>query len=267
MNGFATQRPPLTEAQQLQLAALVLLERMHGRGERFHAGLMDGDDDRFLEPVFDYMRGEGLVRIGDDDHYGVTDSGAAAHTRLLQQQQSYLAHFEVFARVDLALGTFADPDRDYLEDPRWTDLRVAVAEYKGIDPYRLVFGGLLAEDYFFANADWKVDLALGSPFFAELEEIVRSQVAVEELGYSDDDGLWISGEAVIEDVIIQGALENQRRYEVAARQAALFPDEAVTEASAEADEGELPPYDPAAPLSAYANSPTFVEPLWLTPYW
>lgn len=264
----------LAEAQQQQFAALILLARVADNSNAYHAALLDGDDG-LLEPVFKYLLAEGLMEIAADDYYRPTDKGRQAYQNMLHQQQSYLVHFDVFARVDLGEGTFADLDRDYLEDPRWSDLRVAVAEYKGIDPFRMVFLAMLAEGQFFENPDWKFDLALGSTFFTELEGIVASQISVQELGYVAEDGARVSGEAVIEDVILQGSRLNQERMErERARQQTLLDEEEERERAAAAGNGEgeemewvMVPYDPWGPMGAYAGSALFVEALWLSAFW
>ncbi|MEZ7973398.1 MAG: hypothetical protein QMC48_00005, partial [SAR324 cluster bacterium] len=93
------------------------------------------------------------------------------------------------------------------------DLRVAVAEYKGIDPYRVVFLALMSTDNFYENPDWKFDLSLGT-LFDEMEQIVQDQLCVEDLSYKDEEE-QVSGEDVIRDIIEQGNLlaKGSRREE------------------------------------------------------
>jgi hypothetical protein len=281
----APTRPPLSEAVCRRFAALALVDRLASEPGAFHAALLEGDD-AFLEPVFDQLLREDLAAIGEDDHYRLTALGRRAYQRLLHLQQSCLAHFDIFAGVDLGAGAFAEPERDYLDDPRWTDLRVAVAEYKGMDPYRLVFLSLLAGGQFFASSGWKFDLALGSSFFRELEEVVLSQVRLEELAYVDEDGTAVAAQDVLEDVILRGAAINQQRLAELRRRAAdpdawdgpgagSAPDgdeDAApgTDAAAAWQTGFDPgavPYDPLGPAAAYAGSARFVEPLWLEGDW
>ena len=278
-------RAPLSEADSRRFAGLALLDRLASQPGAFHAALLEGDD-AFLEPVFDQLLAEDLVAIGTDDRYRLTPLGWRAYQRLLHQQQSYLAHFDIYAAVDLAEGAFADPEGDYLDDPRWADLRVAVAEHKGIDPYRMVFLSMLAGGGFFENAGWKFDLALGSSFFDELQEIVQSQIHEEELSYTDEDGTAVAGADVLQDVILQGAAINQQRLteqrrSLAERPEALDDEPAAAQGEAGADRDDpagagngdgalaagLVPYDPVGPAAAYASSPTFVEPIWLAPHW
>ena len=266
------QRSALTEESCRKMAALILLDRLVTEPGKYHAGMMDEDND-LMEPLFDFMMGEDLISVGEDDYFHPTDKGRKAYQTLLHQQQSYLANFEVYAAVDLAEGLFGDADRDNLDAPNWTDLRVAAAEYKGIDPYRMVFLSMLSDGSFFENPGWKFDILLGSSFFKELEGIIGSQISAEELGYQDEDGTHISGETVLEDVILQGAEVNRKRMEREREredQASLFDEE---EDRRERDDDDWEeewvhvPYDPWMQAGAYMGSALFVEALWLSSYW
>lgn len=273
-------RLPLTDATSRRFGALVALEWLVQVPEGIHAARLEGED-AFLEPVFAFMRSEALVTLDADDRCRPTPLGRQACQRSLHQQQSYLAHFDVFAGVDLAAGTFADPEADDLSEPRWADLRVAVAEYKGVDPYRLVFMSMLAGGAFFGRPGWQFDILPGSSFFRELETLVRSQLGVHDLDYEDEDGTAVAGQDVLEDVILQGArltqawLADERH-----RQANLLDalealdagedNDGVPDPDAEPDAAftvALVPYDPWGAAAAYAGSASYVEPLWLGPYW
>lgn len=266
-----SQKRALTEESCHQMAALILLDRLITEPEKYHAGMMD-EENELLEPLFDFMMREDLISVGEDDHFKPTEKGRKAYQTLLHQQQSYLANFEVYAAVDLAEGLFGDADSDRLDAPNWTDLRVAAAEYKGIDPYRMVFLSMLADGTFFENSGWKFDILLGSSFFKELEGIIGSQIMAGELGYQDEDGTSISGETVLEDVILRGAEVNRERMEREREresQASLFDEEE----DRRRDDDELEeewmyvPYDPWMPAAAYMGSALFVETLWLSRYW
>lgn len=269
------ERPPLNEDTSRQFSALVLIHQITSKPDAFHAGLLEGDDS-LLEPIFDYMMQADLVMVGENDYYQPTVKGEEAYNKLLHQQRSYLIHYDVYGAVDLAEGAFGDPESDELEAPNWSDLRVAVAEYKKIDPYRIVFLSMLADEGFFDNPDWKFDIVLGSSFYKELEEIVRSQIAVWELGYQDEDGTEISGEVVLEDVILQGAHINKERLDKERqRQSSLFQEEQEEARRREEEDDDdydnggygYMPYDPWMPMGGYMGSPLFVEALWLSAFW
>ena len=122
---------------------------------------------------------------------------------MVKQLEAYVTHFEVYAYVDLEKGIFGDPETDLLEGDKWSDLRVAVAEHKGIDPYRVVFLAMLSAETFYENPDWKFDLSMGT-LFQEMKQIVLEQLHVADLGYSVSEG-EVSGEEIIRDIIEQGS--------------------------------------------------------------
>ena len=184
-------------------------------------------DESGLEPILKGMEQRGLIRIDEQNCFTPTEQGRRVYEQLVGQLDSYVTHFDVYASVDLEEGAFADPDTDLLEDNRWSDLRVAVAEHKGIDPHRVVFLALLSAEAFFENPEWRFDLAVGS-LFDELETTVQDQISVEELGYEDDKGA-VSGEDVIADIIERGSALAQERFRERqeAEQQAPMPDEQV----------------------------------------
>jgi hypothetical protein len=216
-------RPGLSSERRREFAGLILLDRVITQERAFHAGLLDDRDDELLNPIFEHLLAQGLAEIGADDYYRATDKGHRAYDELLRRQQVYRAHFDLYAYVDLAQGAFADPEHDLLEDRRWSDLRVAVAERKGIDPYLLVFIALLAEGRFFQERDWKADLAADSGLFTELQQIVTTQLTVADLAYTAEDGTEVSGEAVLDDVIAQGEAIVSERREAAGASATPVP--------------------------------------------
>ncbi|MBF0349734.1 MAG: hypothetical protein HQM11_01815 [SAR324 cluster bacterium] len=255
-----------------QFGSLILLDRIINEKETFHLSLME-KDDKILEPFLQTMEKEGLIEIGANGNYVVTEKGKETYQRLIQQQLSYTTHFDIYSHVDLGEGCFADKETDFLDDNRWTDLRVAVAEFKGIDPYRMVFLAMLSDESFFENPEWKFDLAMGT-LFEEMESIVHNQVSLEELGYEDDDGS-VSGNEVLTDIIEQGAALNQQRQEEqrqqeqeAERLNQTSPDDEIITTTTYYQGGYgYPMYDPWATMGAYAASALFVEALWYDPYW
>jgi hypothetical protein len=187
-------------------------------------------DDQGLEPLLKFMEERGTLTVSEDNYYLPTAKGEEVYQHLVEQLEAYVVHFDVFAYVDLEEGVFGDPKTDLLEGDQWSDLRVAVAEHKGIDPYRVVFLALMSAGKFYENPDWKFDLSLGT-LFDEMEQIVQDQLCVEDLSYKDVEE-QISGDDVIRDIIEQGnLLAKERRQEQQEteekEQAEATPDEQV----------------------------------------
>ncbi len=267
-------RSPLNDEMKQQFAGAIILEQLISEQGQIHASLLD-KDDKFLEPHLDELLKKGMVEINQENFYVATKKGEDTHEKMLQQQASYSTHFDIFSHVDLGEGCFADKDEDFLEDERWEDLRVAVAEFKEVDPYRMVFLAMLSDETFLENPDWKFDLAMGS-LFEEMESIVQSQLCEEELGYDGEEG-WVSGHDVLQDVIEQGSQINQERFkqwkreEEAQRQNDDSDDdeeeEVITTVHYGGGYGYSPYYDPWMTLGSYAASAMFIEALWHDPYW
>ena len=203
------------EKEELREAKKALSEVEQEMEENRHCRLniaLAETDDEGLESLLNFMESRGTLTVEEDNYYKATDKGHEVYQDLVKQLEAYVTHFEVYAYVDLEQGIFGDPETDLLEGDKWSDLRVAVAEHKGIDPHRVVFLAMLSDETFYENPDWKFDLSMGT-LFDEMEQIVQGQLCVEDLGYKDDEG-QVSGEDVIRDIIDQGSrLASERRQQ------------------------------------------------------
>ena len=221
------------EKEELREAKKALSEVEQEMEENRHCRLniaLAETDDEGLESLLNFMESRGTLTVEEDNYYKATDKGHEVYQDLVKQLEAYVTHFEVYAYVDLEQGIFGDPETDLLEGEKWSDLRVAVAEHKGIDPYRVVFLAMLSAETFYENPDWKFDLSMGT-LFQEMKQIVLEQLHVDDLGYSDSEGK-VSGEEVIRDIIEQGselvAKRKSREQEIKGRkQAGESPDEQV----------------------------------------
>jgi len=214
------------EKEELKEAKKALFEVEQEMDENRHCRLniaLAETDDEGLESLLNFMESRGTLTVEEDNYYKATDKGHEVYQDLVKQLEAYVMHFEVYAYVDLEQGIFGDPETDLLEGDKWSDLRVAVAEHKGIDPYRVVFLAMLSDETFYENSDWKFDLSMGT-LFQEMKQIVQEQLHVEDLGYSDSVGK-VSGEEVIRDIIEQGselvAKRKSRKQEIKGRKQAV----------------------------------------------
>ena len=194
------------EKEELREAKKALSEVEQEMEENRHCRLniaLAETDDEGLESLLNFMESRGTLTVEEDNYYKATDKGHEVYQDLVKQLEAYVTHFEVYAYVDLEQGIFGDPETDLLEGEKWSDLRVAVAEHKGIDPYRVGFLAMLSAETFYENPDWKFDLSMGT-LFQEMKQIVLEQLHVDDLGYSDSEG-EVSGEEIIRDIIEQGS--------------------------------------------------------------
>jgi len=221
------------EKQQLREAKKALSEVEQEMEDKRHCRLniaLAETDDEGLESLLNFMESRGTLTVEEDNYYKATDKGHEVYQDLVKQLEAYVTHFEVYAYVDLEQGIFGDPEKDLLEGEKWSDLRVAVAEHKVIDPYRVVFLAMLSAETFYENPDWKFDLSMGT-LFQDMKQIVLEQLHVDDLGYSDSEGK-VPGEEVIRDIIEQGselvAKRKSREHEIkGSKQTEESPDEQV----------------------------------------
>jgi len=215
-----------TEEQKKQFAAVYLLDRMSRL--RYSPPLYLEDTDQDLEPVLEYAMVKNYIQISNSEKYVLTEKGHSVLHRFTKRYKEYLTKFDIFCAVDLTEGDFAFAHSEeftderawssFLADDRWEDLRIAVTQYKKLDPVEIVFMSFINEGRFgYSDAGWQFDLILGS-VWDDMLAICNSALTVESLAYTDDDGVTVSGEQVIEDVIIQGTELNAQIAENAAAQ-------------------------------------------------
>ena len=134
-----------------------------------------------------------------------------------------------------------------------------------VDPYRIVFLAMLSDEAFFGGREWKFDLALGSSLYQEMEDIVTSQITLPELAYETESGERIAAEAVVEDLILQGARANR---EFGARER-NWQQTLQDEGEPDSDNGGeiVGAYDPLAAMSFYCDRAQYVEAMWLEDLW
>lgn len=200
-------RAPLSPSSKTEFACWAVLHWIVLHPATIHSALLE-QEYQHIESILQTLERQELIAVDEKNKFIPTELGLKKYDHLIEQQKSYHIHFDIYSHVDLQLGCFADKKRDLLEDNRWSDLRVVIAEFKGIDPYQVVFLSLLSEGSFFHNPDWTFDLALGT-FFDDLSSIIQDQLTVLDLEYRDERGEIISGEDVLRDVIAQGELTSK----------------------------------------------------------
>jgi DNA-binding PadR family transcriptional regulator len=199
----------VTAEKAEQYVSILLMDYLINRGGELPV-LMDGNY-RTLEPLVIRLNAAGYARTPAQAETGSsyipTEKGKDALAKFMQRYSEYLKIFDVFCAVDLTQGTFAftkffDFDSDagwdaYLRQENWEDLRIAVAEYKKVDPLDIVFMSFLNENKFdYEQPTWQFDVSSGL-IWEEMEKICNAALTVEQINQGDD--------AVMPDIISQGA--------------------------------------------------------------
>jgi hypothetical protein len=202
----------VSEQTRIQYAGLYLIDLVSQHGAEATELIAEGES--LLEPVLAWLVKSQYVQVNAEDQIELTSKGEALAQEYQEKFSLFLRDYDVFCAVDLQSGEFAFQQagrfqsesawEEFLEQERWEDLRVAVAESEGKDPIEMLFMSFVASGAFGADDDdgWTYDTILGS-VWAEIALIEQTAISLNSLGYSDEQGS-VSPEEVIKDVITQG---------------------------------------------------------------
>jgi len=257
----------LFEKDKFKYISLVLLNEIINFQHYFPVKL--GGEDIFLNQYLKFMESKGVLEIKNGE-YIPTDKGREELVNLYNKYCEYLKIFDIYCAVDLEKGEFAfssiNSDMDdnewanFLNEERFSDVRVAVADFKGLNPIEIVFMSFLNENRFDCTAEkWQNNLTADA-IWNEIEEICNTAVSVD---YLKEDG-------VLEDVIKQGteiAMQLIKEAEDSLNQEEEETTEEIvtetTEVVEYVDVVEMPIY-PYGYWDPYYD-PYYISPLWLVP--
>lgn len=201
----------IPEEQKKRFAGLYLLEYMINTPKSIGVFLDGNDQD--LEPVLEWLMMHRFIEIRDEEKYVPTVRGREELKKFMARYSEFLTMFDIYCAVDLEAGEFAFADyfsfdsetewKAWLNEERWDDLRVAVADFKNINPVEIVFMSFINERRFGRDASgWQFDLLLGS-VWDDILGICKTAIQWEQLGFEDEEGM-VPAEDVITDIITQG---------------------------------------------------------------
>ena len=162
-------------------------------------------EDVYLDYHLKLLLSKGMLSV-NDGAYVPTELGRTELENFYAKYYEYLKIFDIFCAVDLESGTFAfeqinnpsfDDEKwaDFLANERFSDVRVAVADFKGLNPIEIVFMSFLTEGRFEIGLDrWQYNLT-SDGVWNEIEEICNTAVSRE----------YLEEDRVLENVIIKGS--------------------------------------------------------------
>jgi len=253
----------LLEKDRVNFISLVLLNEIVQFQHYFPKNLTG--DDIFLSRNLELLEQNGCLRI-ENGKYVPTEKGRDEVVRLYNKYYEYLKLFDIFCAVDLEAGEFAfnrinddmsdDQWNAFLNEERFSDVRVAVADFKGMNPIEIVFMSFLNDNRFDCGVEgWQKNLT-DMAIWDEIVEICNTAIDVD---YLKQDG-------VLEDVIKQGtelAIKLIRLAEepIEETEEVIEETEEVVEEYVEVVEMPVYGYDYWDPY----YDPYYVSPLWLIP--
>lgn len=224
-------------------------------GTRKYQTINNGDD-QLLEPLFVDLMSHGYVQTSGQN-YEAAPKGIEVLNTFMKRYTEYLKLYDIFSFVDLEKGEFAfssyfDFDTDeawdnFKNNERFDDVRIAVAQFKKLDPAEIVFMSFVNEGRFDTTANgWQMDL-LSDAIWDKIERICATAIKPDDIGQD-----------AMEDMISQGAdlmiklLEQEIKHQQENNQNNNNGGEEVVE------EETVEYYQP------YYN-PFYVSPIWLLP--
>jgi hypothetical protein len=161
------------------------------------------DNDTFIEKYLIEMLSLNFIKIVNN-YYKIDTKGQEFLDNFFAKYKDFLKLYDIFCAVDLTEGTFAfkefynfDTDEEwkiYLNQDNWEDVRVAVCEFKKIDPIEIVYLSFLNEGRFTSNDNWQFDLT-SDLIWDEILNICETAIPLSSL----------SQDGVIEDIVQQGS--------------------------------------------------------------
>ena len=262
----------LNQDTKFRYITIVLLNQIINFDKKFPV-LLTGDDFILLDYI-NYMFAHDLIKIDEVNKcYIASEKGRDYLVNFYAKFSEYLKVFDVYCAVDLQKGEFAfsrmndsefENDESwnrFLSEDRFSDVRIAVAEFKKVDPIEIVFMSFVNEGKFEVDKDGWQKLLTEDEIWFDMIEICNTAVSCE----------YLSKDGVMENVINQGSklmLELIKKDETpnGEEQEGEGEDtttETITETTTEYVDMPYYSYDYYQP---YYYDPFYISPIWLVPF-
>lgn len=230
-------------------------------------------DDKYLEPALKFMLHNGLLEV-KNEKYIPTEKGRQYLSDFIAKYFEFLKIFDVYSMVDLDKGEFAfshayddgmDDDEKWAEfknQERFSDVRVAVAEFKGLNPIEIVFMSFLQENRFnLSENGWQMFL-MTDESWNEIVNICNTAIPLVDL-QADEVILNIvkKGGLVMKDIMETEAKLDKEEGE----QEFTYTTTTTTEEVEEYVDIVEPPYYDYAYFDPYYYDPFYISPIWIAP--
>jgi hypothetical protein len=191
-------------------------------------------DDRLLETLFIDLMAAKAVTIRNNQ-YVITETGTKSYNLFMDKYYEYLKVYDVYSLVDINTAEFAfskyfdfgsDEEWEaYKTDPRFLDLRIAVALFKNINIAECVFMSFVNDGRFDTESEgWQMDL-VSTAIWDEIEAICATAYKPEQLGNDSMVNIINQGSQIMVELVKK---EAEKDAEI---EAALAHNEAVDAAN------------------------------------
>ncbi len=280
----------LTPEKLIMLQGLLLLTYMLQSGKKYSAMLIG--NERCLEKPLQTLHVAGDVDLGKDNKYSVTEQGAKKVKNFRMRYTEFLKLYDIFSYVnlrdnteptDFAFEKFFDYEDEEWERYKgrecWKDVRIAIAEFKGMDVIEIAFMSFIFEGRFDFNDGWEVEMLTGDAF-DKVIMACNNNIRLESPNNPASDATISEVEA--KNILTKGMdigfelrkREKELRDEYEAQKAAYKESQAQSQSSTEEDEVEevvttttITSVDVPDSYFALYCDPYYVSPIWGNPYY
>jgi hypothetical protein len=246
----------ITESNKKTFQSIILLNELVNGVRKYQT--IDNGEDKILEPLFVQLMSGGYVQV-NGQNYEASAKGAETLNTFMKRYTEYLKLYDIFSFVDLEKGEFAfssyfnfDTDQEwdtFKNNDRFEDVRIAVAQFKKLDPAEIVFMSFVNEGRFDTMiTGWQIDL-LSDAIWDKIERICATAIKPEEIGNE-----------AMEDMIGQGAdlmiklLQEEVKHQ----------EETKNNNNNQGDGNQVVEEETVAYYQPYYD-PFYVSPIWLLP--
>jgi DNA-binding PadR family transcriptional regulator len=225
-------------------------------------------DDLLLYDTLQYMLKVGIVEI-QNEIYVTTQKGSEWLQNFFNKYGEYLKVFDIYCAVDLDKGEFAfekfyddvsvNEWHTFLDEERFNDVRLAVAEFKGLNPLEIVFLSFFNEEKF-DTENWQETLSSDEKW-DEIEHIANTAITME----------YLMPDNVMENIVRRGSnlmgellKEETKRKDAEVADSNNGGDEIVTE-TVTTEEYITYPNSYYSTYCDYYYNPYFISPCWMLP--
>jgi hypothetical protein len=202
--------------RKLQFQSFVALKRIANYLRAYPTG--EGSNT-LLKPVLDELTAQGFLKV-HEEVLVPTDLGKTVLKNILNRARDCRGFLEIYSGVDFGTGQYAVRQvvaegvslsniKTYLANPRWTDIRLAVGEFKKLTPSEVAFYLALDEGVFEPDEgeSWEEALMNDRPW-KWIENYCSYSLSQKELACDSDP----TGAKLLKTVIKLGAKHNQALY-------------------------------------------------------
>lgn len=183
----------ITEEKIDSFGGIVILNLMINNQKKFKTTLTFKQQN--LQRFLNHLLLNKFIEI-KNGLYVPTQEGRTNLLNFYKKFWEFVRVFQVFSAVDLKEGVFAyehywnmseDEFDEFIEDERWEDVRIAVAEFKKIDPIELVFMDKIDRGYFSIDDDtWMcITDEATSGIWNDIELICNNNIHLSDLQEGD----------------------------------------------------------------------------------